>query len=60
MKKIKGIEAIEYKKNHPNPSTVELNKYNDPTEEERFDLSVEEAEEIAREDAGLLYVEIDD
>ena len=57
MKKIKGIEAIEYKKNHPN---VELNKYNDPTEEERFDLSVEDAEEIAREDAGLLYVEIDD
>ena len=57
MKKLTGIKAIEYKRLHPE---VELNKYNDPTEEERFDLSVEDAEEIARDDAGLLYVEIDD
>jgi len=54
---LRGQEAIEYKRLHPE---VEINKRTDPTEEERFDIDLEYAEEIAREDAGLLYVELDD
>jgi hypothetical protein len=57
MKTLRGQEAIEYKRLHPD---AELNKRTDPTEEERFDVGLEYAEEVAREDAGLLYVELDD
>ena len=53
---LRGQEAIEYKRTHP---VAELNKRNDPVEEERFDIDLEYAEEVAREDAGLLYVELD-
>jgi hypothetical protein len=53
-KKMKtGYEAIEEKKN----SSGFLNKYQDPTEDERFDLTIEEAEEIARVDPSLIYFE---
>lgn len=56
MEKLTGQEAIEYKKINPN---AELNKFNDPTEEERFDISIDDAEDIIREDPGLIYVEIE-
>lgn len=52
---LKGFDAIEYKKQNPG---VELHKYNDPTEE-RFDISVEFAEEVASEDPGLIWVDTD-
>jgi hypothetical protein len=57
MRIVRGQEAIEYKRIHPD---AELNKRTDPTEEERFDIDLEYADEVAREDAGLLYVELDD
>jgi hypothetical protein len=57
MRKLKGQDAIEYKVNHPE---AELNKYNDPIEDERFDLSIDEAWDVCREDPSLIYVEIDD
>lgn len=57
MRTLRGQDAIEYKLLHPE---VELNKRTDPMEEERFDLDLEYAVEVAREDAGLLYVELDD
>lgn len=34
---------------------VVLNKYADPTEGEKLNLTAEEAEDIAREDAGLVW-----
>jgi hypothetical protein len=55
--KLTGQDAIEYKVNHPE---VELNKHSDPVEEERFDLSIDEAWDVCREDPSLIYVEIDD
>lgn len=57
MKKLNGTDAIEYKKANPD---AELNKYNDPTEDERFDISIEEAEAVISEDPALIYVEVDD
>lgn len=54
---LRGQEAIEYKRTNPE---AELNKRTDPVEEERFNIGLEYAEEVAREDAGLLYVELDD
>ena len=56
MKTIRGQEAIEYKRIHPE---AELNKRTDPVEDERFDVDLDYAEEVAQEDAGLLYVELD-
>lgn len=35
--------------------TVRLHKYADPTEGERFDLTPEDAREVAHEDPGLIY-----
>ena len=37
-----------------------LHKAADPIEDERRNISLDEAREIAREDAGLLYVELPD
>jgi hypothetical protein len=37
----------------------EIHKYADPIDGEEFDLTAERAEEIAREDFGLLYVRIE-
>lgn len=52
--RITGTEAIEYKKLHP---TTELNKCSDPIECELYDISVEYAEGVAREDASLIWCE---
>ena len=37
-----------------------LNKYSDPIEDAREGLTVEEAREIAREDPGLIYLEVEE
>jgi hypothetical protein len=57
MRIVRGQEAIDYKRLNPE---AELNKRTDPVEDERFDVDLEYAEEVAREDAGLLYVELTD
>ena len=54
MKMLYGQDAIQYKKENPD---AELNKYTDPTEEERFDISVDFAEEVAAEDPNLIWIE---
>lgn len=51
--KITGHAAIEYAITHGLP----LNKYEDPTEPARAGLTVAEAREVARQDAGLVYVD---
>jgi hypothetical protein len=56
MTRLTGFEAIEMKRKN---EEVELNKYNDPTEEERFDLSIKDAEEIAAEDPNLIYSDME-
>jgi hypothetical protein len=50
--KLTGHEAIEAKKND---NRVILNKYADPIEDARENISLEDAEEIASEDPGLIY-----
>lgn len=52
MRKITGYEAIEAKKENPE---IEINKHTDPIENERFDISIDEAREIAGEDSSLVY-----
>lgn len=52
MIKLTGQEAIEAKRRDP---AIVLCKYADPTEGERIDITAEEAIEIAKEDAGLIY-----
>jgi len=47
-----GFDAIEMKRVN---SEVALNKYADPIEGERFDLTIEEAEDIAAEDPSLIW-----
>ena len=47
-----GHEAIELKESD---DSVKLNKYNDPIEEAREDISADEAREIAKEDPSLIY-----
>lgn len=47
-----GHEAIDYANEHD----LSLNKYADPVEDARTGLSVEEANEIAREDARLIWI----
>jgi uncharacterized protein YjbI with pentapeptide repeats len=56
MTRLTGFEAIEMKRKN---EEVELNKYNDPTEEERFDISISAAEEVASEDPNLIYADVD-
>lgn len=53
--KLTGNAAIAYAETNGRT----LSKYTDPTEEARSGLSVSEAREIAREDEGLIYIEID-
>lgn len=50
---ITGSEAISYAR----AKGLTLNKFEDPTEQARDGLSIEEAEEVAREDPGLVYLE---
>ena len=53
MKKIEGWEAIELKKG--NPST-RIDKYADPINDYMEDISLDFAEDVAREDPGLIFV----
>jgi len=50
-----GLAAIEHAAHHGLP----LNKYADPTEDAREGLMVDEAKEIAREDASLIWIDIE-
>lgn len=50
---ITGSEAISYAR----AKGVTINKFEDPTAPARYGLSIEEAEEVAREDPGLVYLE---
>ena len=52
--KLTGREAIEYARSHD----LLLSKYADPTEGARNFLLLDEAEEILREDPGLIWVEV--
>jgi len=53
--KLTGYEAIEAKERGEN---ITLNKYTDPREEARENLSASEARGIAREDPSLIYAEV--
>jgi len=48
-----GYDAIE----HARETGAALHKYTDPIEEARRNITVEEAEEIASEDPGLIYTD---
>jgi len=50
-----GLDAIEYAEQHG----LRLSKYADPTEGARDDLTVYEAREVAREDASLIYLNVE-
>lgn len=54
--RLTGYAAIEYAEEHGLP----LCKYNDPIGGFRDDLTPEEAIEVAREDSGLIYIDIDE
>lgn len=54
MMKITGHAAID----HAARQGLTLNKYADPIEEARAGLTVEEAEEVAREDASLIWITV--
>lgn len=47
-----GLAALAAKERAPN---ITLNKYQDPTEGERLNVSIEFAEEVARQDHSLLW-----
>lgn len=51
-----GMDAIEYAERHG----MELSKYQDPVEDAREGLSVEEARGIAREDPNLIHLEVEE
>ncbi|MGL4445638.1 MAG: hypothetical protein ACRCU1_18590 [Alsobacter sp.] len=51
--KLTGHAAIA----HAGATGATLNKYADPTEGARSGLTVEEAEDVAREDASLIWCE---
>lgn len=51
---LRGLDAIAYAERHG----LGLGKDADPIEDAREGLTVEEAREVAREDAGLIYVEV--
>ena len=51
---ITGQAAIDY----ATTSNQTLNKYADPIEEARAGLTIEEAEEVAREDASLIWINV--
>jgi hypothetical protein len=52
---LRGQDAITYAE----ANGLTLNKYNDPIEDAREGLTLEDARKIAREDAGLIYLEVD-
>lgn len=47
-----GDSAIAAKEDDP---TIVINKYADPTEDAREDITLDDAREIAAEDPGLIY-----
>jgi hypothetical protein len=51
--KITGAAAIEYAEEYG----MALNKYADPTEDSRSDLSAEEARDVARQDPSLIWID---
>ena len=53
MAKLTGHEAIKFAK----LTGQALNKYTDPTEEAREGLTVAEAEQVAMEDPGLIWID---
>lgn len=53
--KITGYDAIKYAAENG----LNLNKFADPTEDETWGLSIEEAKEVAAEDPGLIWVDTD-
>lgn len=54
--RLTGRDAIEHARLHG----LTLSKYQDPTDGSRDGLGVEDAEEIAREDPSLIYLDVDD
>lgn len=57
MTRIYGMDAVEAK---TLDDSVELNKFNDPIDCEEFDITIERAEEIIRDDQNLIYADIED
>jgi len=53
--RLEGYDAITYAE----ANALALSKYNDPTEDAREDLTVEEARAVAREDPRLIYIDAD-
>jgi hypothetical protein len=53
MTRLEGLEAIEYAREHD----LTLCKYEDPTEDAREGLTVEEAVAVACEDPSLIYID---
>jgi hypothetical protein len=51
--RLTGRDAIQYARRHG----LTLSKYADPTEGARSDLTIAEAEAVAREDGSLIYVD---
>jgi hypothetical protein len=56
MTRLTGVDAIRRAERDGRT----LSKYNDPIEEAREDLSVEEANAVARDDPGLIYLDVED
>lgn len=54
--KLKGYEAISYAE----ANGLSLNKYNDPTEDARTDLTPDEARKIANQDPNLIYIALEE
>jgi len=52
--RLTGSDAIEYAEAHD----LSLGKYTDPVEDWRDDLTPDEAREVAREDPGLIYLDV--
>ena len=52
--RLTGTDAIEYAKEHG----LALSKYSDPVEGYRDDMTLEEAEDVAREDDSLIYIDM--
>lgn len=53
MSTLTGFAAIEFAE----ANDLLLNKYNDPTEDARQDLTPDEARAVAREDARLIWID---
>lgn len=52
---ITGWDAIEAKRNNPK---MKLSTYNNPIEDAQDDISIEYAEDVARDDPGLVWAEV--